>query len=383
LLFLAFGFEFLKRQTSKQRKAAMNRRTPKAFYGFCCAGQGRRIVGITGFPRGRRRSPLSCILQFPDAANSRRGGRYSPAIEHSMRQIGTLSTKEDANRFADYLLTQGVEVKAEHEPPAWVIWVRDENHLDRAREELDQFTSNPGDERYREASRKAVNLRREEETRREQTRRNLHEMTEQWNRPLMQRRPLTMVLIALCLLVTFTSGFGKKPAIFGSLSYAGYRNVGGENVQTGYDAIQRGELWRLVTPIFIHFDFMHILFNSIAMFILGGMIEERRGTWRLGAMVLVLAVLSNVAQYEYSGSADFGGMSGVAYGLFGYLWMKTLFDPKSGFYLDATTVAMMLIWFVLGVTGQFKNIANAAHAGGLVVGIAMGYLPTLFRRERA
>jgi hypothetical protein len=38
---------------------------------------------------------------------------------------------------------------------------------------------------------------------------------------------------------------------------------------------------------------------------------------------------------------------------------------------------------VLGVTGQFKNIANAAHAGGLVVGIAMGYLPTLIRRERA
>jgi GlpG protein len=295
-----------------------------------------------------------------------------------MRQIGTLTTKEEASRFADYLLTQGVEVKAEPEPPGWVIWVRDENHLDRAREELGQFERNPTDERYQAAARKAVSLRRQDEARREQHRRNVHEMGQRWNRPLLQRRPLTMVLIALSLFVTFTSGFGKDDSIFESLSFAAYRVSGGQKVDTGYEAIKQGELWRAVTPIFLHFNFMHILFNSIATFILGGMIEERRGTWRLGLMVLALAIVSNVAQFEFSHSARFGGMSGVAYGLFGYLWMKTIFDPKAGFHLDTTMIAMMLIWFVLGVTGSIGNIANAAHAGGLVMGIGMGYLPTLF-----
>jgi GlpG protein len=301
-----------------------------------------------------------------------------------MRQIGTLTTKDEASRFADYLLTQGVEVKAEPEPPGWVIWVRDENHLERAREELDHFERNPTDERYQAAARQAVTLRRQEETRREQTRRNVHEMGQRWSRPLMQRRPLTVVLIALSLFVTFTSNMGNNPSIFESLSFAAYRgNVQNERIDTGYEAMRRGELWRAVTPIFIHFDFLHILFNSMAMFFLGGVIEERRGTWRLGAMVLVLAIVSNVAQYEFSHSARFGGMSGVAYGLFGYLWMKTLFDPKAGFYLDATMVAMMLIWFVLGLTGQIENIANAAHTAGLVLGMIMGYLPTLFRPNRA
>jgi GlpG protein len=297
-----------------------------------------------------------------------------------MRQIGTLSTKEEASRFADYLLTQGVEVKAEPEPPGWVIWVRDENHLERAREELNQFERNPADERYQAAVREALGLRRQEETRREQTRRNAHEMGRRWNRPLLQRRPLTVMLIALSLFVTVTSNFGKNDSIFGSLSFAAYEtNERGETVDTGYEAMKRGELWRAVTPIFIHLDTMHIIFNSIATFVLAGMIEERRGTWRLGAMVLVLAIVSNVTQYEYTHSAGFGGMSGVAYGLFGYLWMKTLFDPKAGFYLDTTMIAMMLIWFVLCWVGVVGNIANAAHTGGLVMGMAIGYLPILLR----
>jgi GlpG protein len=305
-----------------------------------------------------------------------------------MRQIGTLTSKDEASRFADYLLTQGVEVKAEPEPPGWVIWVRDENHLERAREELDEFERNPADERYQAASRQAVSLRRQEEAKREQTRHNVHEMGRRWSRPLMQRRPLTMVLIGLSVFVTFTSNpgneSGNENSIVRTLSFADYRvTEQNEKVYTGYAAMKRGELWRAVTPIFIHFDILHILFNSFAMFILGGMIEERRGTWRLGAMVLALAIFSNVAQYEYSHSAGFGGMSGVVYGLFGYLWMKTIFDPKAGFYLDAMTVAMLLIWFVLGVTGQIDNIANAAHAGGLVLGMAIGYLPVLLRPRGA
>ncbi len=137
-----------------------------------------------------------------------------------MRQIGTLSTKDDANRFADYLLTQGVEVKAEQDSAGWAIWVRDENQLDRARDEFKEFVQNPNDERYREAARRAVELRREEQARREQIRRNTYDMGDRWTRPLVQRRPLTVVLIALSLFVSLTSNFGSDWSVAGHLSFA-------------------------------------------------------------------------------------------------------------------------------------------------------------------
>lgn len=299
-----------------------------------------------------------------------------------MRQIGTLSTKDDANRFADYLLTQGVEVKAEQESAGWAIWVRDENQLDRAQKAFDEFAQNPKDERYREAARQAVGMRREEQARREQIRRNTHDMRDRWTRPLLQRRPLTVVLIALSLFVTFTSNFASDWSVAGHLSFARvFVNEQGlaAHAKDGFREIKQGQLWRTVTPIFLHFSFTHLLFDMFALFILGGMIEERRSTWRLGAMALAIAVVSNVAEYVYSGNPVFGGMSGVVYGLFGYIWMKMQFDPRSGFHLDTMTVVIVIALLFMGMAGVIPHMANTAHVSGLLLGMAMGYLSALAR----
>jgi GlpG protein len=66
-------------------------------------------------------------------------------------------------------------------------------------------------------------------------------------------------------------------------------------------------------------------------------------------------------------------MSGVVYGLFGYIWMKGKFDPGDGLMLHSTTIMVMLFWFVFCFFGSL-NIANGAHAGGLAVGTLWGYL---------
>ena len=66
-------------------------------------------------------------------------------------------------------------------------------------------------------------------------------------------------------------------------------------------------------------------------------------------------------------------MSGVVYGLLGYIWMRGKFDPGSGLYLHPSTVTMMIIWFFACFTPIIPNVANAAHAAGLVIGIAWGY----------
>jgi rhomboid protease GlpG len=143
-----------------------------------------------------------------------------------------------------------------------------------------------------------------------------------------------------------------------------------------------GEVWRLVTPIFMHFGLQgipifHLLFNMGWLLALGTMIEVRRGSLRLALVVLVASIVSNVAEYLFMDRYlekyyIFGGMSGVVYGLFGYVWMKSLYEPEQGMILNPNSVSIMLIWLVLCMTGVLGPIANAAHVGGLIVGIILG-----------
>jgi GlpG protein len=74
-------------------------------------------------------------------------------------------------------------------------------------------------------------------------------------------------------------------------------------------------------------------------------------------------------------TTQFGGMSGVGYGLFGYLWIKSRFDPHSNVFLPPNTVGLFLIWFALCWSGLLGPIANWAHTVGMVSGTTIGYVP--------
>ena len=97
---------------------------------------------------------------------------------------------------------------------------------------------------------------------------------------------------------------------------------------------------------------------------------------KLGLLVVVIGVTSNLGQNYWAGPF-FCGMSGVVYGLLGYVWMKSKFDPATGVFLHPNTVAMMLIWFVLCLGRVIPNVANGAHAVGLGLGVLWGFLGCL------
>ena len=146
---------------------------------------------------------------------------------------------------------------------------------------------------------------------------------------------------------------------------------------TGYwlDHLKHGQVWRPITPIFIHWSIFHLIFNLFWLRDLGGMIEVQRGTRILLPLVLAVAILSNVAQYYYEGPSAFGGMSGVNYGLFGYIWVKGRFQPYLGLGISQQSTMILMAWLFLCMTGWVGPIANAAHVVGLLVGAAVAYGP--------
>ncbi len=88
-----------------------------------------------------------------------------------------------------------------------------------------------------------------------------------------------------------------------------------------FEQIRRGEVWRLITPVFLHRDLLHILFNMSWLIFLGRQIEERIGKWKLLLLVALIGIAANVAQYIMSGPF-FLGFSGVAVGFATFIWMR-------------------------------------------------------------
>lgn len=144
-----------------------------------------------------------------------------------------------------------------------------------------------------------------------------------------------------------------------------------------YNGLQEGNYLRLITPIFLHFGLMHLVFNCLWLAILGSRIETQQGTVHLLLLILLSGAGSNMLQYNWSGSMYFGGMSGVIYALLGYLWMLHKLKPHSYAALPAGLMGFMLGWLLLCMTGILEvalgiAVANAAHAGGLVIGLFLG-----------
>jgi GlpG protein len=310
-----------------------------------------------------------------------------------MRQLATLPSADTARILADYLLTLRIDTRVDPQPEGWVVWVCDEDRLPQARKELEEFNRNPHDARYTSVARTADNLRREKSQEEKKFQRRQERVERSMAGPSC---PWTVALIAASVVVTFLGDFGQaNNAVVQALSIAPYHYIEDKIwFSTSPREIEHGQVWRLVTPIFLHLGPLHLLFNMLMLYQLGGPIEMRRGSVRYLLLVLVLAVLSNLAQYSFGHPVpgtppldwprlpNFGGMSGVIYGLFGYMWMKARYQPELGLYIHPQTVVYLLVWFVLCLTGWLGPVANMAHGGGLLAGIVLGCIPVWWNSLR-
>ena len=304
-----------------------------------------------------------------------------------MRLIGKLKNQKEAQLFGDYLLTRGVKTQIELEEDVWLIWVYDEDLVEQAKEEFEEFQQSPQEKKYGEGAKAASQIRTAERKKLEQLRKLQRPVRQQWSAPAHRRIPVTFWLILLSVIVSLAAmvqsgelksmSIGNKVA--GLVMIENVNQLGLQNRVVLHE-VRQGQIWRLFTPMFYHFDGFHLLFNMMWLHSLGNMLENRKSRYRFLLMVLFISLCCNVGQFLETGPT-FGGMSGVVFGLFGFCWIKMLIDPQSGIAISPINVALMFLWFFICFTGRVGAIANTAHAVGLGLGIVLGWLNTMLKQK--
>jgi membrane associated rhomboid family serine protease len=145
--------------------------------------------------------------------------------------------------------------------------------------------------------------------------------------------------------------------------------------------IREGQLWRLLTCILPHGDLMHLGFNVYWLWVFGSLVEEAFGHLRTLALIVVLALASSAAEFALLHGGI--GLSGVGYGLFGFLWVLSRRDDRFEGAIDPNTIGLFVLWFFLCIAMTMTNVmpvANIAHGVGAVLGALIGLSVSAPRR---
>jgi membrane associated rhomboid family serine protease len=146
----------------------------------------------------------------------------------------------------------------------------------------------------------------------------------------------------------------------------------------GIKARDLASLPYILTAPFLHFSWTHIEGNSGPLFIFG-FLAAYRGIGKFAAVTAVVILTSGFAEWFFGSAGAVGaGASGVVFGYFGYIMVRGLFDRR---IIDVLVGAVMALCFAyqFAVLLPHQHIGWQAHVGGLVGGIASGWL---FRDRR-
>ena len=179
----------------------------------------------------------------------------------------------------------------------------------------------------------------------------------------------------------------KYPVIFGiALLATGVTAAWwtGTNISPLFEnaQIRRGQFWRLATSVLPHLDIFHLAFNLYWLWMLGTTVERVYGHLRTVLLLLLLAV--GASSWDFAFAQGGVGLSGVGYGLFGFLYVLSQHDERFKDSLDKRTINLFIGWFFICIfttVTHIFNVANIAHAAGAVLGLLLGYALVLPSRR--
>jgi GlpG protein len=286
-----------------------------------------------------------------------------------MRHIGTIAEKKQAERFVHFLDSQQIEATLRPlQEAGYAVWVFDEERVATARQQLETFLTTPDDPQFDVPEERQPRVARRFLQHRPPVDRSryIDVRTEIFQRQRLSPVPVTCLFIGVSVVVTLLAHVPALAPVISKLYFSVYFG-------TAFPEIRAGEVWRLVTPIFLHGGLLHLLFNMLWLYQLGGQIEVQESSRSVAIMVLVFAMICNTGQYLVSGPL-FVGMSGVVYGLLSYLWMMTQFQVGTRYILSQQTVLFMLVWLGLCLVGIMPHVANTEHVLGMLLGVAWGFV---------
>lgn len=135
------------------------------------------------------------------------------------------------------------------------------------------------------------------------------------------------------------------------------------------EGVAEGQWYRLLTSMFLHGSLMHIIFNMLSLWWIGGPLEAALGRARYITLYLVSGLAGSALTYLLAAPNQLSlGASGAIFGLFGataVLMRRLNYDMRP-------VIALLVINLIFTFSPAF-NIAWQAHIGGLVGGVVMGY----------
>jgi len=199
-----------------------------------------------------------------------------------------------------------------------------------------------------------------------------------------RKATFTLSLIVLCIILAFLAPLNAMTDLTRAMLYPdfsfGTRIIDLDNVRANFSALQ---FLKMISPMLLHGGIIHLAFNMLWLWEFGRRIEAVQASWSLLVLIFFIALVSNTVQYLYGGSIYFGGMSGVVYGLFSYIWMWQLFDPKKNLSLPGPLIFFLLLSLVVITVINLDFIADEAHIGGLLTGVVYGaFTATISRLAR-
>lgn len=262
-----------------------------------------------------------------------------------MELLGQINNPRACKAFTDYLSVQQVQCKINVVENVTSIYVASEQ-FEQASRLYQEFINNPNQEKYLQAS--------------WQLSQPVSGQTQSLGLAKIWQAngPFTKLITLLCIGIYCLSLMGYFEAIFTHLSFS----------------TQLDQFYRLFTPAIMHLSAIHLAFNMSWWWYLGGKVENHFNLSLLLAITLITALISNVVQANLVND-QFAGLSGVNYGLAGFVWFYGKLSKDVNVNLPNNIFGFLLVWMVLGFAEILPiNMANWAHLFGLLTGLGLAKL---------
>ncbi len=270
-----------------------------------------------------------------------------------MKVILTTDKPELALRFRDYIRQQyQLELQLYQQQDNYFFALQDDDsNLTVLSVEAEQYRRDPSAEKYAQASwqtGQTYSLRGRFNS--------LIPNLSQWKETL-GKAPVTWAIALVCVLVYLLSLSSYQLEVYLFTHFP-------------EDSAQYADVWRFFSHAVVHLSFTHILFNLTYWLIFATMIEKNNGSTKVLMLFVSIALISGIVQNFFSGPAFFG-LSGVVYGVLGYVYVMSRFDRRQRYRLPGGFIYMLLVGIAVGFIGPLVDLhfGNAAHISGLAVGI--------------